>query len=92
MAGMKTLSLLLLFLAVGCNRTVPKPCPTARMPYQRFIPVTQGPAGVPDMPWAALVALDTKTGTLCRTVEVEKLPDRFANLPLCGQIALDSPD
>jgi hypothetical protein len=47
---------------------------------------------MPDMPWAALVALDTKTGTLCRTVEVEKLPDRFANLPLCGQIAQDSPD
>ena len=37
--------------------------------YQRFIPMPRQPESLNGVPWSGVFALDTKTGSLCRTYD-----------------------
>jgi hypothetical protein len=59
----------LCFLLQGCadiqgTKTQPQ---AVKQPCQRFVPIHREPANVTGVPWSGAFALDTKTGTLCRT-------------------------
>ncbi len=85
---------LLLMLLSGCDdATVAKkpqpPEPAPEQSYQRFVPI-QPPQQTVDA-FLALryqyLALDTKTGKLCRTADVKFDDDvMFATYPLCATL------
>jgi len=71
-------TLCLLFALSGCDELLqkqdtkkPEPSPVLPTAYQRFVPIVPAPSGYAPMrvPWHGFFALDTKTGTLCRTVD-----------------------
>jgi len=66
----------------------------SRLEYQRFLPIASGEKGPSS--WAALFALDTKTGQLCRTVAqtsraTEPFPE-LASAPSCLAVLAKYPD
>lgn len=69
-------------MLAGCNASQPH--------YQRFVPIPAG-AVMPDIPGGTgYYALDTKTGTLCRTVP--GAANWVGAPPTCKQIMAENPD
>jgi hypothetical protein len=59
--------------------------------YQRFVPIPTGSFFVAGIPWHGYFALDTKTGTLCRTIKFKVFPKEssveWANdVPSCNDV------
>lgn len=86
--------LLLMLFSSGCddatvaNKPQP-PAPAPEEPYQRFVPIPPPQQAVDAL--MALryqyLALDTKTGKLCRTAEVKYNDDvMFNTYPLCAAL------
>jgi hypothetical protein len=76
---------LCLCLVAGCrstDRPIQKEQPTVTASaVQRFVPLpTNQP--VSGVPWPGFLALDTQTGELCRTSEME-VGERFRDLASC---------
>ena len=68
---MKTLFALALCLCVlGCQRSRPH----LKADYQRFLPIQPTNGMMEGIPWHGFFALDTKTGSLCRTVSYDVFP------------------
>jgi hypothetical protein len=73
----------------GCYSTKP-PSAAVKQPYQRFVPIPAG-AVMPDIPGGTgYYALDTKTGTLCRTVP--GAANWGGAPPTCKQLLAENPD
>jgi len=88
-----TLAGLLLQQSNGCEQEkLVSVAPQKAIPYQRFIPVPRQPENVQGVPWSGMFALDTKTGMLCRTYEVNTLSNGFSDLPMCEHLLLSYPD
>ena len=58
--------------------------------YQRFVPIPADGFFVEGVPWHGFFALDTKTGTLCVTLQTKAFPkdvSEWANgVPKCNDI------
>jgi hypothetical protein len=52
----------------------PQSQPPAPQPYQRFVPIAPESVMAEGIPWHGFFALDTKTGSLCRTVMLKTFP------------------
>jgi hypothetical protein len=79
----------------GCDSTQPQSQPAPAKPhYQRFVPIPPERAMTNGVPWDGFFALDTKTGTLCRTLTYKEFPkDSWANdVPACSQVLTANPD
>lgn len=70
----------------GCETSQPP----AKPHYQRFVPIPAEAVMTEGVPWHGYFALDTKTGTLCVTLEVKDFPkgvSEWANgVPKCNDI------
>ena len=79
----QTLAVLVLGIAMtGCESHKPH--------YQRFVPIPAG-AVMPDIPGGSgYYALDTKTGTLCRTVP--GAANWVGAPPTCKELLAENPD
>lgn len=64
--------------------------PPANLPYQRFVPIPPDSGMREGVPWHGYFALDTKTGTLCITLEFKDFPkgnsDWANGVPKCNDI------
>jgi len=70
---MKTLlAIILCVSALGCAR---KP----KTIVQRFVPISSDGFAIEGVPWHGYFALDTETGSLCRTVSLEHFPKGSAD-------------
>jgi hypothetical protein len=75
-----------------------QPQPQNQLPtkphYQRFVPISQEGVMMEGVPWHGYFALDTKTGTLCRTIINKQFPQgSWANdIPACAQALTANPD
>jgi hypothetical protein len=85
-----TQSLVMLVLAItlaGCDSSQPLP---AKPQYQRFVPIPTDGFFSEGIPWHGYFALDTKTGTLCRTIKSMVFPKGAAgwanDVPSCNDI------
>jgi hypothetical protein len=83
----------LILQSSGCNESKPaeKPQTPAPIPYQRFVPVSTPQANMSGVPWTGFFALDTKTGQLCLTTNLDP-PEKFNNLPNCNTLRTTVPD
>jgi len=70
------------------SRPVPQPKP----PYQRFIAAPREPSNLEDVPWVGSLALDTKTGQLCKTYEWSWRTNPWASIPRCLDLYKNFPD
>ena len=83
--------LLLSVFFTGCAPTPnDKPAPIVKSPYQRFVPIHREPQNVTGVPWSGAFALDTKTGQLCETYEIDSAA--WAGLPKCIDLYKQFPD
>jgi hypothetical protein len=85
------LALISAVVLTGCDSSQPQPQstpPPAKPHYQRFVPILPETIPTQDVPWNGFVALDTRTGTLCRTViNKEFSKGSWVNdIPACSQI------
>jgi hypothetical protein len=88
------LSILIVALA-GCDTSQPQNQPAAKPHYQRFVPIPPESVLTQGVPWNGFLALDTKTGTLCRTIINRVFPSAsgWANdIPACSQVLAGNPD
>jgi len=89
------LSVIVAVLA-GCDSSQPQNQPAAKQRYQRFVPIQAESLMSEGIPWHGFFALDTRTGTLCRTViykDFPKGPSAWANdIPACAQVLAANPD
>jgi hypothetical protein len=85
--------LALVSIATGCNSPQSHRQPQA-MHYQRFVPIPPDTIPAEGVPWHGYFALDTKTGTLCRTIIYHDFPKgAWANdIPACSQVLTANPD
>lgn len=79
---------------VGCDTSQPQTQTPERPHYQRFVPIPPETILTEGVPWHGFVALDTKTGTLCRTIINRQFPSgSFVNdIPACPQVLAANPD
>jgi len=49
-------------------------CKSSQPHYQRFLPIPTDGFSTDGIPWHGYFALDTETGSLCRTVTLEHFP------------------
>jgi hypothetical protein len=72
---------------LGCSPAQPQNQPPM-LPYQRFVPIAPESVMAEGIPWHGFFALDTKTGTLCVTLETKDFPKGAAewanNVPKCN--------
>src|SRR5258708_38582008 len=70
--------------------------PAAKLHYQRFVPIQAQSLMSEGIPWHGFFALDTRTGTLCKTIinkVFPKGPAEWANdIPACAQVLTANPD
>ena len=82
----------------GCDSTRPQSTtPPAKPQYQRFVSIATDGFFIEGIPWHGYFALDTKTGTLCRTIKFKVFPKgspiEWANdVPSCNDILAANPD
>ena len=81
----------------GCDSSQPQPQstpPPAKPHYQRFVPIPAGGFFIQGVPWHGFFALDTKTGTLCKTMKQDfSGSGQWANdVPSCSQVLAANPD
>jgi hypothetical protein len=82
----------------GCDSVQPQgTAPPAKPQYQRFVPIPTGSFFIAGIPWHGYFALDTKTGTLCRTIKFKVFPKgspiEWANdVPSCNDILASDHD
>lgn len=80
------ISLVYIAALAGCETSKP----TAKEHYQRFVPIPAEAVMSEGIPWHGFFALDTKTGTLCVTLESKEFakgPSDWANgVPKCNDI------
>ena len=77
----------------GCDTSQPPSQPPAKPHYQRFVPIAPEVVMTEGVPWHGFFALDTKTGTLCRTMIKDFGPGQWANdVPICSQLLATNPD
>lgn len=70
----------------GCQ-TQSTPPPAQPAHYQRFVPIPADVSPTQGVPWHGYFALDTKTGTLCKTLTFTKeMPEWTNGVPVCSQI------
>jgi hypothetical protein len=75
-----TQSLIVFSIAViltGCDSLQPQPqsaASPAKTNYQRFVPIAPESVMTQGVPWHGYFALDTQTGSLCRTVMFKNFP------------------
>ena|ERR1700676_1108973 len=89
----RTLAVLALALNLtGCSSTQPQATgPPAKSQYQRFVPTPTDGFFSEGIPWHGYFALDTRTGTLCRTIKFKVFPKgspaEWANdVPSCNEV------
>jgi hypothetical protein len=72
----------------GCSSQPQPATGSAKPPYQRFVPIPPETIPTQNVPWNGFVALDTKTGTLCRTIINKQFPagSWVNDIPACSQI------
>lgn len=90
-----TLAALVIALMLGgCNSLQPQSAATpAKTNYQRFVPIPVNGFFMQGIPWHGYFALDTKTGTLCKTVTFPKdMPAWTNDVPSCSEIFLRDPN
>lgn len=88
-------TVLVLALLVGCEDKPINPVPTNKQTpkYQRFLPIPAAAfASMPSPPWHAYMALDTKTGQLCRTASVKFDNKVWDGTPECIDLFRNYPD
>jgi hypothetical protein len=90
-------SILMLQQPNGCEQAKQPVAPDKphQVAYQRFVPVPAEQFARQGVPWHGYFALDTRTGTLCRTIPFERLggPAEWANnVPDCQAVLRASPD
>jgi hypothetical protein len=80
----------------GCGSFQPQSTPPATSHYQRFVPIQPVSGMVEGIPWHGYFALDTKTGTLCRTIMLKVFPKGVSewvnDVPSCYDTFKVSPD
>jgi hypothetical protein len=64
--------------------------------FQRFLPIAPTATNVIGVPWHGYLALDSKTGLLCKTVSIQfgenTVRDVIHNLPECSALRVTFPD
>jgi hypothetical protein len=74
-------------LLTGCSH---RHAPPVKANCQRFVPIPADTVMTEGVPWHGFFALDTKTGTLCVTLEFKDFPkgvSEWANgIPKCNNI------
>lgn len=85
---MKTIFVLAVCLCIlGCQTSRPR---RGKVEYQRFLPIQPANGVMEGIPWHGFFALDTKTGTLCVTLQMKDFPkglSEWANgVPKCNDI------
>jgi hypothetical protein len=85
---MKAISLILVTVFLqqtGCDQPAqaPKSVAPDQTHYQRFIPIPRE-SFIVGVPWSGSVALDTMTGRLCRTYDMQM--KGWESIPLCYQL------
>jgi hypothetical protein len=61
----------------GCNHRLARPVRAAEC--QRFLPIPADSVMTQGVPWHGFLALDTRTGDLCRTVSYDIIPKGSAD-------------
>jgi len=80
----------------GCDTSQPHNQLAAILHYQRFVPIPADSFFTQGIPWHGYFALDTKTGTLCKTMKRDfrlSGPNQWANdIPGCVEVLGANPD
>lgn len=86
--------LALAVILTGCDSSQPQSTtPPAKPHYQRFVPIPADAFFTQGIPWHGYFALDTKTGTLCKTIAFPKdMPQWTNDIPSCSDMAARDPD